>query len=232
MSDLLYGNIDGLLGADPSDPFAITNRDPGAMDQEQFLTLMIVQLQNQDPTAPMESADMASQMAQFSSLKSLNSIDEKMGISLEATALSTQAVNNTMAASLIGKEVIAVGDGLILDDGHGKLIYSLAGEAQAVKITITDIEGNIVRTIDAGFQSGGEQSFDWDGTSTSGADLPNGIYRYQVSAVDANESPVGVYQATSGIITGVNYEGGVASLMVGGMVFPMGDVISIRMAGS
>lgn len=232
MSDLLYGNIEGLLGAGPSDPFAVKNRDPGAMDQEQFLTLMIVQLQNQDPTSPMESKDMAAQMAQFSSLQVLNSIDKKIGISLETEVLSTQAVNNTMAASLIGKEVIAVGDGLVLDQGQGKIRYSLLGEAREVRLTITDIDGNTVRVIDVGSQSVGEQIYDWDGIDIDGNSLSDGVYRYKISAVDADDKPVGVFQASSGVITGVNYEGGVASLMVSGMVFPMGDVISIRMAGS
>lgn len=230
MSDLLYGNIEGLLGAGPSDPFAKTNRNPGAIDQEQFLTLLLTQLANQDPTAPMESKDMAAQMAQFSSLQVLNSIDEKLAISLETEVLSTQAVNNTMAASLIGKMVIAVGDGIVLDQGHGNIRYSLTGEARDVRITITDIDGNTLREIDVGSQSFGEQIYDWDGIDRDGNSLSDGVYRYWVTAVDEDSQPVEVFLASSGVITGVNYEGGIASLMVGGMVFPMGDVISIRMA--
>ena len=231
MSDLLYGSVEGLLGKTAVDPFAKDARNIGEMDQEQFLTLMVVQLENQDPTAPMDSSDMASQMAQFSSLKSLNSIDEKMGISLEATALSTQAVNNTLAAALIGKEVVAIGDSIVLDNGRGKITYSLQGEAQAVRITITDVDGNTMKIIDGGFQSAGEQNLEWDGINSNGKKVPDGVYRYKISAVDSNEKTVGVIMATAGVITGVNYEGGVANLMVGSLVFPMGDVISIRMAG-
>lgn len=205
-------------------------RNTGTLDQADFLTLLVTQLENQDPLSPMESQDFAAQMAQFSSLQSLQSIDQQIGQNLDASLLSTQAVSNAMAAGLIGKEVVAVGEGLILDDGSSTLRFSLSEPAHQVVITITDGNGIAVRIIQKEGLGGGEQIIAWDGTDDSGNRLADGTYGYKVDAFDREGNAVETLTTTSGIITGVNYAGGVAMLMVGDMLFPLSNVISIRMA--
>lgn len=204
-------------------------RNTGILDQTDFLTLLIVQLENQDPLSPMESQDFAAQMAQFSSLQSLQSIDQQIGQNLAASLLSTQAVSNAMAASLIGKEVVAIGEGLVLNDGSSTLRFSLSAPAHRVIITITDGNGTEVRTIQQEGLGGGVQIIEWDGADDSGEQLDDGTYGYQVAAFDSEGNAVDTLTTTSGIITGVNYEAGVAMLMVGDMLFPLGNVISIQM---
>ena len=204
-------------------------RNTGTLDQEDFLTLLVAQLEHQDPLSPMESQEFAAQMAQFSSLQSLQSIDQQIGHNLEASLLSTQAVSNAMAAGLIGKEVVAVGDSLILSDSNSTLRFSLSDPAHHVIITIIDGNGKEVRTIQKEGLGEGEQIIAWDGTDDSGNQLSDGTYGYQVAAFDGEGNSVETLTTTSGIITGVNYEGGVAMLMVGDMLFPLSNVISIRM---
>lgn len=204
-------------------------RNTGTLDQEDFLTLLVAQLKHQDPLSPMESQDFAAQMAQFSSLQSLQSIDQQIGYNLEASLLSTQAVSNAMAAGLIGKEVVAVGDSLILSDSNSTLRFSLSDPAHHVIITITDGNGKEVRTIQKEGLGEGEQIIAWDGKDDSGNQMSDGTYGYQVAAFDGEGNAVETLTTTSGIITGVNYEGGVAMLMVGDMLFPLSNVISIRM---
>ncbi len=200
----------------------------GYMDQEQFLQLLVAQLKNQDPLSPMESQEFASQMAQFASLESLHSIDARLGDSLDAQLMSTQAITNTMAASLIGKEVVAAGDGLVLKNGTANLHLTLADPAKTVEITIYDQEGNTIQTIWRHGLDSGESTVVWNGSDYSGNNAADGAYTYSVIATDKDGNPVRTLQTASGIITGVNYEGGVAILLAGDLVFPMGNVISIR----
>ncbi len=223
--------IDVVQGANGSQLYleGAPARNTGTLDQEDFLTLLVTQLENQDPLSPMESQEFAAQMAQFSSLQSLQSIDQQIGQNLDASLLSTQAVSNAMAAGLIGKEVVAVGEGLILSDGGSTLRFSLSAPTHQVIITITDGNGSEVRTIQKEGLDGGEQIIAWDGTDDSGNQLTDGTYGYQVAAFDGEGNAVETLTTTSGIITGVNYEGGVAVLMVGDMLFPLSNVISIRM---
>ncbi len=198
------------------------------IDQEQFLQLLVAQLKNQDPLSPMESQEFASQMAQFASLESLHSIDARLGDSLDAQLMSTQAINNTMAASLIGKEVVAAGDGLVLKNGSANLHLTLAAPAKDVEITIYDQEGNPIQTIWEHKLDYGENTVVWDGTNYGGNNAADGSYTYSVIATDEEGNPINALQTASGIITGVNYEGGIATLLAGDLEFPMGNVISIR----
>ena len=200
----------------------------GFIDQEQFLKLLVAQLQNQDPLSPMESQEFASQMAQFASLERLHSIDTRLGDSLNAQLMSTQAITNTMAASLIGKEVVAAGDNIVLKNGSANLHLELAAPAKDVEIKIYDQEGNLIQTIWRRTLDSGKNTVVWDGQDYSGNTVADGTYTYSVLATDADGNPVSALQTASGIITGVNYEGGIATLIAGDLEFPMGNVISIR----
>lgn len=204
-------------------------RRVGFLDQDQFLTLLVEQLKHQDPLAPMESQEFAAQMAQFASLESLNSIDDKMGYNLDATMLSTRAINNTMAASLIGKEVTAAGDLVLLQNGSANIHMTLMQDAKEMEIIIFDENGTAVQTIRSADLIAGDQKIVWDGSSYEGISAPDAVYTYSVSATDGDGDAVDVLQTASGIITGVSYEGGNATLMVGDLMFPMGDVRSIRL---
>lgn len=63
-----------------------------SMGRDQFMKLMLAQLQNQDPTSPMENADMMAQLAQFSALEAMQGM--------------ATATNSTQAYSLIGKGIV------------------------------------------------------------------------------------------------------------------------------
>ena len=202
-----------------------------SLDYEQFLTLMVAQLENQDPLEPMSNQEFAAQMAQFAQLERLASIDTRLEESLQAQVLSTQAVTNTMAAGLIGKEMMALGSTLEFTGGSAALNISLSAPAEKVIIRIFDAEGNKVRTIRQYSLPGGANTITWDGTNDAGDPMANGTYGYEVEAISANDTLIDAVTSSTGIITGVSYEGGVATLLIGNLRFSMGDVISISMPG-
>jgi len=132
---------------------------------------LIAELENQDLLAPMSSQDMASQLAQFGSLERLYSIDRQIGESLNVDLVMSQAINNTMAASLIGRELVAVGDNTVLKGGEANLNFVLEDPAAEVTITILDEAGQVVRTIGSNNLLGGEQTVVWNGTDYSGRSM-------------------------------------------------------------
>lgn len=75
------------------------------LDGEVFLQLLVTQLQNQDPSSPMDTNQMISQAAQLSMTETLN----KISASLESQN-SSQGIS--LAASLIGREVEWTLDGI------------------------------------------------------------------------------------------------------------------------
>jgi flagellar basal-body rod modification protein FlgD len=74
---------------------AATTRAAGSLGQDAFLKLLIAQLQNQDPTKPMDDTTFITQLATFSSLEKLTSIDS-------AIKQLTELVAGTAATSIPG----------------------------------------------------------------------------------------------------------------------------------
>jgi len=199
-----------------------------AIGHEQFLNLMIAQLKNQNPLTPMESSEFTSQLAQISSLEQLVSIDGNIEEGIGVDMVLTQAINNTLAATLIGKDVTAMGNGIELQDGEDVDIhFSLAGFAEKVEVQVYDQAGNLVRTIESDALASGKHSVTWDGESDNGEDFPDGNYYFSVKAEDGDGNNVGARALVVGLISAVRFEGGSAVLMVNGREIAFSDVIEI-----
>lgn len=176
------------------------------LDKEDFLTLLVAQLQHQDPMNPMDDKDFTAELAQFSQLEQLTSINEGIG------GLSNETVQQRMvsATGYIGKEVRAVGDSLsIRDDGSiSSMYYLLAENATQVYMNVFDDNGNIVRTLQLGAQAAGEHEYQWDGKDWKGAELPEGQYYVAMAAEDTEGSPILIQTEVSGLVEGVQLSGG------------------------
>ena len=198
------------------------------MKKDEFLKLLVEQLKHQDPMSPMNSQDFASQLAQFSSLEQLTNMSGMMEDSVQADLMLTQAINNTMATSFIGKNVSAAGDTITFSkDGPVDISFQLNGRAENVTVNVIDGAGNIVKGMELGALSGGKQSHTWDGKNTNGDEVPEGEYKIQVIALDANDDPVSALTMVQGTITGVKYTDGTAVFVVNDEEIPFSSVIEI-----
>jgi len=201
------------------------------MGKDEFLKLLVHQLKNQDPLSPMESQDFAAQLAQFSSLEQLTNMSGMMEESIGIDLMLTQAINNTMATSFIGKQVSAVGDSITLaEGGTADLAFKLNGQAETVTVKVRNAAGDIVKEIEMGSLSSGKHSVEWDGTSRNGETLPAGKYTFEVEALDANEEVVSAITMIMGVITGIQYEGGGAVFVINGNEIPFNQVLEITEA--
>src|SRR6202007_2218959 len=114
-----------------------------------------------------------------------NSLDQLIDIDKQLGTLQTsQAQTNQLnAASLIGKEVITAGNSISLQSGSPASVnYQLGANATRVVISITDAGGGLVRQIEAGGQTAGDQTVLWDGKDASGNAVPSGTYTFEVNA--------------------------------------------------
>ena len=105
--------------------------------EDRFLTLLVTQMQNQDPLNPMQNAELTSQLAQINTVKgvaTLNATLEKL-LGSYSDALSMQS------ASLVGKNVLAAGNKLPLGANGAIGGVNLAGAADQVTITISNAQG-------------------------------------------------------------------------------------------
>ena len=211
---------------DASNPNATSMKSSqdSALGKDDFMNLLVAQLQNQDPLNPMDSTAFTSQLAEFSSLEQLSNVNEN----LEYLQMYQSSINNAQAVSFIGKNIDALGDSIQLESGENEEIhFELNADSSSVFINIYSDSGGLVKIIESGLTGKGKQSLEWDGTDNDGNTLASGNYKYEVMAVDANGDKVQTVTYISERVTGVTFKDGVTYLKAGGMEIPIGDVIVV-----
>jgi len=145
------------------------------LGQEDFLKLMTVQVQNQDPLKPMENTEFFSQIAQFSTVSGIEALQGSFS-DLATQLTSSQSLQ---AASLIGRDVLVKSPVAALGDAglSGAIDVPQSG---SVRLEIRDSAGSLVRSIDLGSQASGQLAFTWNGADAAGEAMPPGLY--QISA--------------------------------------------------
>ena len=156
---------------------------------DRFLTLLVAQLQNQDPLNPLDNAQVTTQLAQISTVSGIN----QLNATVAALGASMGVSQSMQAASLVGHDVVVGGNSLDLvtsKDAGAKATggVSLASDADQVRVTISDASGSPVRTIDLGAQKAGDQFFTWDGMTDSGSAAADGPYTFSVTATAAGKA--------------------------------------------
>lgn len=163
-----------------SDPKVQTAAQSQTLDQSAFLKLMTAQLKNQDPFKPVENEAMVAQMAQFSSVAGISEMNQ----TLKAMASRLDANNGASALSYVGKTVLVPGSvAYPHTDGGFDSVVSLDSAAENVQVTITDMNGKVLRTVALGPQGAGEIPLSWDGTTNDGADAGTGPFKISATAV-------------------------------------------------
>jgi flagellar basal-body rod modification protein FlgD len=175
--------------------------------QDQFLTLLVAQLNNQDPLNPMDNYQLTSQLAQISTVQGVQELKDVVQTISGQVDLS-QSMD---AVSMIGKQVLIPGSSLKMDtDSTGTRITTPIGidmqaDANDVVMKISDSSGRVVRTMDLGAQQTGILTPTWDGKDDSGNAMPDGSYTIAVAATDANGNAVTAEALTYGKVNGVAY---------------------------
>ncbi|MCY1417123.1 Basal-body rod modification protein FlgD [compost metagenome] len=169
-----------------------------------FMTLLVTQLQNQDPLKPMENAEMTSQLAQVNTLSGIEELNE----TLQGITGQIDAGQTLQASALIGRGVLVPGERVLVGSGETTPFgIELAAPADQVKVSIYDGGGQLVRQFDLGALRKGVESFVWDGTLNDGSTAPDGAYRVAIEASadgQAQQATVLTYAQVGGISTGNN----------------------------
>jgi flagellar basal-body rod modification protein FlgD len=159
------------------------------LGQEDFLALMVAQLKNQDPFKPMDPSQYVGQLAQFSSVSGLSSMNQQL-TNLTSSLRGNQVLDG---AGLIGRTVIAPGKQVYLDDVANtdrilpQGMVNMPPGASSAQLIVKDSTGVTVKTqaIDS---TRGMQGFSWDGTTDAGGNAKAGDYKIEVVAKVGTEN--------------------------------------------
>ncbi|MBD9603868.1 flagellar basal-body rod modification protein FlgD [Pseudomonas sp. 478] len=166
-------SADGLASA--------TNSATGkkALGKDAFLQLLVTQLKNQNPLEPQDNGAFVAQLAQFSSLEGITTLNDTVS-GLASNYNSSQALQ---ASSLVGRSVIAPGGSAVVDTSKSfNGTIAVPASVDPVTVKITDADGKVVRTIGLGSQNAGTSSFIWDGKNDAGEVAKAGTYTFGATA--------------------------------------------------
>ncbi len=180
-----------------------TPEDHASLDKDDFMKLFVTQLQYQDPMKPMESAEMASQVAQFNMVDLMYKSNEAM----ERLVQADEARTGLSAVNLIGHKVQYEGNTILVSDsGVEPFGVILEEPASSSEIVIRDSSGNVVRSLDTNGFATGRHTVEWDGKDDNGNLVAPGSYSFTVAAADPEGNDVEIKSWTTGMVSGVAQE--------------------------
>ncbi len=228
-------------GSTPAAP----NNDLG---KDAFLQLLVTQLQNQDPTNPQDGGEFVAQLATFSQVEQLTTMNDSIGYmsgqlsgqndtligilggigAIGSAGSAPAGPSLVQAAALIGRTAEAPGAQAYAGGGEsGTFSYRLAAESDVAEVTIRDASGNVVRTIALDSQQPGEHTLSFDGKDADGNDLPQGAYTATINGLTAAGKGFNAEMFTRGEITRVGQQNGVLSVWMGRLRVSAGSLSSV-----
>ncbi|MGA7779732.1 MAG: flagellar hook assembly protein FlgD [Paraburkholderia sp.] len=224
VSQTLLDTMNGTSSA-TSATSSSASSSTGAGLQSTFLQLLVTQLQNQDPTNPMDSSQMTSQLAEINTVTGISQLNTSLA------SLSTQlnAGQTSQAALLIGQSVLAPGNSITVTTGKENAFgVTIPAAASDMKINVINSSGQIVNTIDLGAQNAGTVPVAWTPVDTAGNALPAGTYTITATGTINGAAGTGTTLTPGTVESVVQGTGGAPSLVLSnGTTTPLTSVAAI-----
>lgn len=193
-----------------------------AEQQDRFMKLLVAQMKNQDPLKPLDNSELTSQIAQINTVAGI----EKLNASVESLSGGFAGLLTQGATQMVGRDVLVEGNQLVLKDGAARGGFELSAAASVTKIEVMDSSGHVVRTLNPGASPAGVKLFIWDGRGADGSVLPDGDYKFKVTASSGTAAVDAVALGVAGV-QAVTWSGTGIQLDLGSRgVVPYGDVFS------
>jgi flagellar basal-body rod modification protein FlgD len=204
-------------------PDAVAAPDRRTLGRDQFLTLLVAQLRNQDPLSPLQPHEFAAQLAQFSSVEQLTQLNDAVALQNQATQMSAWLNQTAFSAALLGRQVVAEGNGVVIPtSGSASVLVDVGPGGGQATVRLLDEQGREVASRDLGTVGSGRQ------TLALPADLPPGTYTYEVTVTGPSGAEVAVTTYVTGVVDAVFFRDDGIVLRVGGVEVPLAGLAEIQ----
>jgi flagellar basal-body rod modification protein FlgD len=185
-------------------PVPATSNGTSTADlSKNFLKMLTVQLQNQDPMNPMDNAAMTSQLAQLNQVDGIN----KLNTSVNSLVAQMQSANFMNLSSSVGKTALASGSQVYFAGQAVGMAAKLDAAAASLKAVIRDSKSQIVNQIDFGPTPSGTTDFIWDGGDDAGKQVMAGMYTLELTATDDQGRTTSPTSYVGAMVTSIGQEG-------------------------
>ena len=217
--------ITGVNSTNTISPQTGNSLDPSILDKDDFLRLLVAQLQHQDPLSPLSNEEYLSQMTQFSMLEQM----QNMNTSLNSSLALQQSSLNSQALDLLGRQVTAVVDTIHQTAPGQEHDFSVRVDTLAdLEVRIKDSSGNVIysRKMD---NRRGDIEIEWNGQDNNGHDVAAGDYTVEVVRLNEDGGAAGSFSVMmTGLVSGVDFSHGYPVLSVNGQDVSIGAVLRIE----
>jgi flagellar basal-body rod modification protein FlgD len=183
-----------------------------------FLNLLMTQLQNQDPSSPMDANQFTQELVEFSSVEQQINTNTSLGQLIQLT----QQDGLLQSSALVGKTVAVSSSDMPVQNGQGTIQFT-APLAENVTIDVSDASGNQLATASVA-ASQGVNTWTWNGQTASGATAPDGDYKVTVTSAGAGGATSTLAYNAVGTVTGVAQNSGTLDLQMGAVSDSLSNV--------
>lgn len=184
-------NIDNTYSSlNPAASKQLQEKAGSGLNQADFMQLLVAQIENQDPTKPMDPGQFMEQLTQLSTVNGI----QDLNTSFNGLADKLSADQSLQAANLVGRDVLIPGGyGVLNDNGAISGTVTLPQSASDVTLKIYNAQGEEVRNLPLGGYAPGGVSFKWDGFYDDGSTAGAGSYAIIAEAfIDGTQQAVEV----------------------------------------
>ncbi len=222
----MSSSISSVSAASAATGSALTNTGTSALQGlsnnfSDFLQLLMTQLQNQDPSSPMDSNQFTSELVEFTQ------VEQQINTNQDLTQMIqlTQASQVEQSAGMLGKAVTVNSSQLTLQNGQSEINFNTSSP-EAVGITVYNAAGAAVASATVNTQAGAN-TWTWNGQEANGVTAPDGAYSVSVTQIDTTGSIAAVPFTVTGTATAVQNVSGTVDLQMGGLTLPFSSVVSV-----
>lgn len=197
-----------------------------AGDLQSFMKLLVTQLQNQDPSAPVDSTQFVTQLAMFAQAEQAVNANAK----LDTIVGMVQGQALSAASDFLGKAVSVPSDTATFDGTTAvPFSYTVPSGTESVTIEVRDSSGQVVRSV-TGSPGAGDYADAWDGTTDSGGTAPAGNYTLEITATGEGGTTSALETTVTGKVEEIRLVGGAVMAVVAGKEIPIDRVTSVAQA--
>lgn len=193
------------------------------LGRDEFMKLLIANLQNQDPLKPLEGAEFSAQLAQFSALEQLTQINEKLGDGLAQNG----SLGSLSAVSLIGKEVAVQSDQVTISNGEASSLTYRLTDPILVTLKVRSGSGSTVADIVLGTQAAGEHELRLDEIEAL-SNLVDGTYTVELAQTSSDGKSRPLSTRAVARVTGVSLQDPPTLFLASGVTVQLDGLLEVR----
>jgi flagellar basal-body rod modification protein FlgD len=186
-----------------------------------FLSLLTTQLQNQDPTSPMDTNQFTQELVEFTGVQQSVTTNSNLSqlISL------TQGSQVLQSSQVIGDTATVTSPQIALQSGAGTVTFN-AASAEPVQIAIVNSAGTPILDTTINAQAG-SNSWTWNGQDNNGNTLPDGAYGIALETGTTGSNAAPITFSVQGTASGLTNTSSGMQLDIGALQVPMSSVQSL-----